>query len=352
MQFRRRRIPAHERSKAQRVLAFVGAGWDLLAWAYLLLAFVVALSRPIGGAPPPLVQALQAGFPLVMAPLAAVLTVAVLTRRWIQALAAMLLGATAWFAISPALGRDQRPFWATNGERLRIAEANIYFRNPTPNLAAEALLDAQADIVFVSELTPAFVAEATRLGFDDRYPYRILDPVQAVGDNSPSGGLGLYSKYPFDDVTRVGRDRAPFARILLPRGRAVRVLPVHVESPAASIRVRTWSSDLARLGRLVESSTDPVLFVGDFNATRWQPAFGALLRRGLTDAHEAVGRGLSRSWKSRFAVFRLDHALMSPELVATEVTDIVVPGSDHRGFVADLVAQPMSGTAPEPLPSS
>lgn len=352
MRFRRQRVPAHERSSTQRVLAWVGAGWDIVAWAYLFLALVLAISRPIGGAPPPIVQALQAGFPLVMAPLALVLAGTVLTRRWIQAVAALLLGATAWFALSPALGRDQPPFWASNGERLRVAEANLYYGNPTAGLAATALLAANADILFLSELTSAFVAEATRLGFDDQYPYRLLDPLESNGENVASGGLGLYSKYPFDDVSRVGRDRAPFARIILPKGRAVRILPVHVESPTSSGRVSTWASDLARLGRLVESSTDPVLLVGDFNATRWQPAFGALLRRGLTDAHESVGRGLSRSWRTRFAVFRLDHALFSRELAATEVTDIVVPGSDHRGFVADLVAQPIAESTANATPSS
>ncbi len=344
MQLRRRRVPAHERTTTQRVLALVGGGWDVLAWAYLLLALVVAISRPIGGAPPPVLQALQAGFPLVMAPLVLVAVGALMTRRWIQAAAALLLGATAWFAVSPALGSDQLPFWAKTGDRLRVTEANLYFRNSRPADAAASVFANDADLIVLSELTPQFVAAAAQLGAEGRYPYRLLDPVEPVGDNSGPGGLGLYSKYPFDDIERVGRDGAPFVRIVLPRGRAIRVLPVHVPSPSGSSRVAPWSSELSRLGRLVESAEEPVLLVGDFNASRWQPSFGALLRRNLTDAHESVGRGLSRSWKSNFAVFRLDHALFSRELAATNVTDFTVPGSDHRGFVADLVAQPVPST--------
>ena len=329
------------------MLALIGGGWDIVTWAYLLLALVVAISRPIGGAPPPVLQGLQAGFPLVMMPLVVVLLGAVLSRRWVQAAATLLLTATAWFAVSPALGRDQPPFWAKTGDRLRIAEANVYYRSTRPTDAAAAVFAHDADLVVVSELNPLFVAAATQLGVEERYPYRLLDPVEPVGQGSGPGGLGLYSKYPFDDIERVGRDGAPFVRIVLPRGRAIRVLPVHVPSPSAASRVALWSSELSRLGRLVESADEPVLLVGDFNASRWQPSFGALLKRNLTDAHESVGRGLSRSWTSSFPVFRLDHALFSRELAATSVTDFDVPGSDHRGFVADLVAQPVPDTSPD-----
>ncbi len=340
MQWRRRRIPAHERSRLQSVLVVVGGGWDVLAWGYLFLAFVVTISRPISSRPTPVLQALQAGFPVVMAGTPLVLLVALLSRRWIQAAAAIVLVITSWLAISPAIGRDPLPFWANNATDIRVASANLYFRNSRPVDAAKALYAADADIVALSELTPAFVSAATSVGFDAAYPYRLLDPQEPVGDESSSGGLGLYSKYPFEDLVRVGRDRAPFVRILLPDGQGIRVLPVHALSPGTPRRVRTWASDLARLGRLVEATDEPMLLLGDFNSGRWQPAFGALLRRGLTDGHEAVGRGLSRSWPDRFPVFRLDHALYTRGFAARSVRDLDVPGSDHRGFVATFSIEP------------
>lgn len=340
MQWRRRRIPAHERSHLQRVLVVVGGGWDVLAWGYLFLAFVVTISRPISSRPMPVLQALQAGFPVVMAGTPLVLCVASLSRRWIQAAAATVVVITSWFAISPALGRDPIPFWANNATEIRVVSANLYFWNSKLADAAQTLYNADADIVALSELDPSFVSAATSIGFDTRYPYRLLDPREPVGGESPTGGLGLYSKYPFEDVVRVGPDRAPFVRILLPDGQGVRVLPVHVASPGTPTRVRTWASDLARLGRLVEATDEPMLLVGDFNSGRWQPAFGALLRRDLTDGHEAVGRGLSRSWPDRFPLFRLDHVLYTRGFAARSVRDLDIPGSDHRGFVATLAIEP------------
>lgn len=340
MQLRRRRISAHERSRRDRFLTIVGGGWDVFAWAYLFLVFVVTISRPISSQPTPVLQALQAGFPVAVAGTPVVLVIGLLSRRWIQAGSALVLVITSLFAISPAVGRDPLPFWANGATEFRVASANLYFRNATPLDAAQALYETDADIVALSELTSRFVSAATSVGFDERYPYRLLDAQEPIGENSPSGGLGVYSKYPFDDVVRVGRDRAPFTRMLLPDGQGIRILPVHAESPSTSRRVGRWASDLARLGRLVEASEEPVLLVGDFNAGRWQPAFGALLRRGLTDGHEAVGRGLSRSWPDGFPLFRLDHALYTRGFAARSVHDLNVPGSDHRGFVATFAIEP------------
>ena len=350
MQLRRRPIPAYERTRAERVLGWFGAGWDVLAWTYLFVALLVSISRLVGGRPHPLFQALQAGFPVFMLGGGAVLLGAVMSRRWLQALIALLLLVPAWFAISPALGRDPLPYWTEHGVGVRIAGSNLYFENRRPADAARTLLKTNADILFVSELTPVFVDAAKSEGFEARFPYRLLDPYL---------GLGIYSKFPFDDAERRASRRPPVVRFTLPDGVFFRATPVHTKSPTDTARVGAWADDLGRLGRLVEANDGPLLLVGDFNASRWQPAFGALLGRGLTDAHEATGRGLSRSWPQRFPVLRIDHALMTRHIVARSVADIDVPGSDHRAFVADLIIErpgpvrpstPTAESAIEPQP--
>lgn len=339
MQLRRTRIPSHERTRGQRVVGWFGAGWDVLAWTYLFVALIVAISRLVGGRPHPLFQALQAGFPVFMLGVGGALLGAVMSRRWLQALSALLLLVSAWFAISPALGRNPLPYWTADGVGVRIAASNLSVENRRPAAAAIALLRTNADILFVGELTPAFVTAAKTAGFEARYPYRLLDPYHVDDGTAPDPGLGIYSKFPFGDVERYGKKRAPVVRISLPGGVVFRATPVYTTSPTDTARVAPWADDLARLGRLVEANDGPLLLVGDFNASRWQPSFGALLRRGLTDAHEATGKGLSRSWPQRFPVLRLDHALMTHQIVARSVTDIDVPGSDHRALVADLIIE-------------
>jgi hypothetical protein len=52
-----------------------------------------------------------------------------------------------------------------------------------------------------------------------------------------------------------------------------------------------------------------------------------------------MGRGFSTSWPVAWDLppfVRLDHALLRPGVVPTGVRELHVPGSDHRGLVADL----------------
>jgi endonuclease/exonuclease/phosphatase (EEP) superfamily protein YafD len=84
-----------------------------------------------------------------------------------------------------------------------------------------------------------------------------------------------------------------------------------------------------------------VALLGDFNSTCWHPPFRTLLDEGLSSAHLHVGRRLSMSWPTRWlGLMRLDHVLYNDALVATNLRDFTIPGSDHRGVVVDLSLRP------------
>jgi endonuclease/exonuclease/phosphatase family metal-dependent hydrolase len=83
-----------------------------------------------------------------------------------------------------------------------------------------------------------------------------------------------------------------------------------------------------------------VVVAGDLNADRDHAVFRRLLDAGLRDAHDEVGRGLARTWPARLPLLHLDHVLVRDSddvrLVPLEVREVAVPGSDHRGVVADV----------------
>jgi endonuclease/exonuclease/phosphatase family metal-dependent hydrolase len=83
---------------------------------------------------------------------------------------------------------------------------------------------------------------------------------------------------------------------------------------------------------------------GDFNADRDHAAFRGLLDAGLTDVHDALGRGLARTFPTGMPVLQLDHVLVRDgaggRLTPLEVREVRVPGSDHLGVLADLAVQP------------
>ncbi len=91
----------------------------------------------------------------------------------------------------------------------------------------------------------------------------------------------------------------------------------------------------------------PLVVAGDFNATMQHPRLRAFAKHaGLTEAHQAVGRGLVTTWPlHRRAVppfMRLDH-VFTRGLAVAGAGEFSIPGSDHRGTVADLVVPARDG---------
>ena len=333
------------------MLALFGGAWDVVAWAFVALLLVVAASRKVGGTAPALLQPLQAVVPLLFLPIYLVLAGAILGRRWLLVGAAIVFAFVHWFSIAPARGADDKPYWLGRGATIRVAEANVYEQNPTMGTTMENLLAADADVVVLVEVTPEWDTAMAGSGLYARYPHRVVEPFRGAR------GAAILSKLPITDVGHLTRNKLPVVDVALPNGQSVRIVAVHPSPPlSGSSSARDWTDDLGLLRRYAGRNEGPLVLVGDFNATRWQPAFGSLLRSGLRDVHEATGHGLSYSWPAdRFRPFvRLDHALVGDELFPTAVTDLPLPGSDHRGFVATLELRPRTqpGASGGDLPAS
>ncbi len=343
-------------SRFGRVRYLASGFWDVATWTFALLCLVVAASRVIGGNAPVLLQPLQAVLPILLAPIWLVLVVALVTKRWPQAILAGFLALTHFFSVNPARAAVAKPFWLPNSPVFTVAHLNVFVENKTPDATIDGLLKTDADIVVLNEFTESFSTRLLVKGAFEQYPYKVLVPRQ-----TPFGAAVL-SKFPFDDVQRVGRAQLPSVRVVLPDGDFARIVAVHPAPPLSSADSENWDQDLKTFGRLVADTggDEPLVLVGDFNGTRWQPPFGHLLAGSLRDAHETVGRGLSFSWpvnKGLAPFARLDHALHSDRLFPLAVTELADAGSDHRGFVAKFAIRrlppppvPVTGSAKTAVP--
>jgi endonuclease/exonuclease/phosphatase (EEP) superfamily protein YafD len=122
----------------------------------------------------------------------------------------------------------------------------------------------------------------------------------------------------------------------------VRVIAVH-PAPGLNDQYPAFLETMRVLREEVRQSPYPIVLAGDFNGSRWVPAVGELFGAGLTSAHEAMGYGLSSSWPEggRVPIFmRLDQVLYNDRVAATHLNDAIVPGSDHRAIVVDLLVRP------------
>jgi endonuclease/exonuclease/phosphatase family metal-dependent hydrolase len=100
-----------------------------------------------------------------------------------------------------------------------------------------------------------------------------------------------------------------------------------------------WRRDLRALP--ASGSGPPRLLAGDFNATLDHAELRRLLDRGYRDAAEQAGVALRPTWPGDRAliptVVTIDHVLADRRIRVISVRTVAIPGSDHRGVLADLL---------------
>lgn len=320
------------------VVVWIGC-WGVVAGAMLLTAsrtfdFTRSIRVLVG----------QGVAPFVYFAVWPVALLALWRRKWVLTAVSVALVAVHIAVTLPAVWPRSTPDWAAQAPRARVMVANLKADNWTQDATARQVAAADADVLVLVEVTDRWVELLDRAGAAERYPFRVLQP-----DSFSARGAAIFSKFPLEPgpVIDLGRGRrAPSATVTLPDGPDVTLFALHLVSPYARVREERWRENFDTLQRTIPTLDGAYVLAGDFNATRWHPFFGRLLDAGLTDAHEQVGRGLSRSWPTDRPkriippVMRLDHALMNDRVTALSVVDVEIPGSDHHGFIVDLAVRP------------
>jgi len=232
---------------------------------------------------------------------------------------------------TPLVTGASTPDVPDDAARIRVASVNLLYGNDRAAEVTADLRSSSPDVIVFVEYTPEHQAalQASALAAD--YPHRIERPLPRAG------GIAVWSRTPVGAGETLDTDLLSIdAQLDTPDG-PVRIVAVHVPTPVFDFDA--WRDDLALIESIGRSTDVPTAVVGDLNASYWHPAFRDLLDAGFVDAHIATGDGFSTSWPANrpFPPFvQLDHVLTIDGLVPLDVTDIDIPGSDHRGLVATL----------------
>jgi vancomycin resistance protein VanJ len=210
---------------------------------------------------------------------------------------------------------------------LRVVTHNISALNTSTQESAEALLEADADLIAVEEIAGTSKPVISDV-LDPEYPH--------VADG---GTVGLWSKDPItsSEPLDLGLSwpRALRAVVETEQGE-VAVYVVHL----ASVRVgvlgfRSSQRDAALRLLADEVAADPVrqvIVMGDFNGSSYDRALTPLLDE-LRSAQRIAGRGFGFTWPAQFPMARIDQILvrgLNPK--SAWVMDRT--GSDHRPVAA------------------
>lgn len=246
----------------------------------------------------------------------------------------------------PRLRRASPPEAAQNEPTFNIALANLYIDNPDPAEAIRQLIDPRPDVIVMTELTDELRAVFDRVA-DGTYRRRV-HPEPLDGEYEP--GIFIADDV---DVTHTAIDTVGPLRTIEAAanlgGREVRIVTVHPVAPTDRGAFRQWRAELGALRQRLDNADGPTVVLGDLNAGTLQVPYENVTRGNhFRDAHDLLGVALRPSWGiapglPRWVptlVARLDHLLVSPEIVVHELTDLDAVGSDHRPFIAALSIRP------------
>ena len=301
----------------------------VLGWVVALGLFAVSATQLLGFDQWRPVAVLQALSPYLLAMAAPLGVAAAATGNWTMALVSLVPLLTLAWLVAPAVRARRAP--GVDDRTVTLFFGNLLAHNPKVPSAMQTVANTDADVLVLTEFTPEMHVELEQL-CGGRYPHRIEDV------RPDPAGIAIWSRLPLRGAMAPLSDRPSIDAHLDVHGTTVRIIGVHTEPP--TMRALEWSRELRDIGDL---ATGADMVVGDFNAARWHPSFRRLLARGWTTAHEWLGLWSSNSWAHEGRAFplfvRIDHALLGGRLQPVRITEVPLPGSDHRGFVLTVTVE-------------
>jgi endonuclease/exonuclease/phosphatase (EEP) superfamily protein YafD len=286
----------------------------------------------------PLVVAAQGATGSLLAGTTLVAATAASRRRWALCAASLLVagGVALDAGLGTASARRGRDRNASN--TVRVVAANLLWENEQIGDAAAALLAEDPDVVITVETLDRF-----RDTLVEAFAGRLVPVAHRAGTGIPiviwvRPELGAREGEHYTDAG------LPSVLLPVPGRRELEIIGVHLESPTDAASVAKWRSQLTQL-HLAAVRERPVVLAGDFNASVAHP----LMRRVLSvavDAARASGKWWTPTWpmlpsrstalRSPVPVLDLDHVLVAHGVRVAGSSVARIPGSDHRGVVADV----------------
>ncbi len=284
--------------------------------------------------------AVTAATPWLLAPSWALLAGALAARRRRLVLLASALACYHATCIRPQSRPAGDRGELAEGPVVRIAFANLLYRNRDVRGILSELAAGEYDIVGLAEVTEAHLIEIDTLLPTADYPWRWCVP------RGPQG-LALMSRVPLDEVTEWMSQGHPQLEVTVraPGSPPFRLLVIHTWGPVGRHKIGRWRAQLAEIADRAQSSSSsgadlPVVMVGDFNATRQHRSFDRLVATGWSDAGALCFGGWRGTWPAnrwwRPPLFRIDHILTGLGISVRTSRAGRARGSDHRPVTAEL----------------
>ena len=202
----------------------------------------------------------------------------------------------------------------------------------------------QADIIVVLELGYQWANELRTI--DKKYPYQELIP------RTDNFGIGLYSKYPLENiqVMEFATNGIPsITASILFNGNYLNIIATHPIPPMDESLAEQQKEHLENLANFTQSKTEIttsinttlVVVAGDLNSTLWSPRYSEFMSSsGLINTRQ--GKGIYPSWSAGGIIgdllqIPLDHVLVTDNIHTQKFEKLGSINSDHFPIYVELL---------------
>jgi endonuclease/exonuclease/phosphatase (EEP) superfamily protein YafD len=221
---------------------------------------------------------------------------------------------------------------ASTGHRdIKVVTFNVYNRNLETERIAQFLLQEDADIVLLQEVTEQHF-DALSAALSAWYPFRELCFVRGACRQA------IFAKRPWASIEHLRRNDATPEMIsaVFDGGEhgTISVHGVHLATPYRPKQARQTDRLIAKAG----AGKGPAIVAGDLNMTPW--SYG--LQRLLVSAGLRRHATFLRSWpmlgnyRLPAPAFLIDHVLTTPDIKTVSIRTGPYLGSDHLPIIAVL----------------
>lgn len=308
--------------------------FDILLLSGALGLLLLSLAMVVGGSFS-VVEVFTNFRPHLLAVAVAVAAVSLFAHRpaaLVAAVAALVLAPTALpYLITNDTGRFG------DAPTITALQFNTLYQNEDVDAIAQEILDADADVVALHEMTHNRWGALQPL-IDDTYPFHVSGLDEPLAEIRNFGSI-LLSKTPMRSIAEQSPDVAPVAAVTQLRGHEVLAVGLHPSpSRTDTAKIATRHELLAVTQHLVDAHEGPALIITDLNITPTSPEYRDFIE-GLDwpDSRRALGIAPTFPAGQRNAVgIAIDHVFASPEFTVTDYTLGAGGGSDHRSLIATV----------------
>jgi endonuclease/exonuclease/phosphatase (EEP) superfamily protein YafD len=204
---------------------------------------------------------------------------------------------------------------------LHVVSLNVLMSNPGQQAALDYLMACDADVISLLEVDQRWVDAMEPL--QKKYPYHIAHP------RPDNFGVEMFSRIPWEQAAVLQLGKPSIEVKLTHQGRRLVIIGTHPMSPGGAGRSLKRDRQLQQLAAHVEQLREPVLLIGDLNATPWSAGMRIITSGRL--GFRSLAAPWEPTWRARWPVaVPIDHALVTAPLVITRRSVGPEVGSDHR----------------------